>query len=102
MSQQPELGRAGLEALFPKLAEHIDATPPAARERFLAKAFLLLADAHGGLDTALRCLDDARASAAPGGRGTPALKKAGRGTPALKKAERGTPALKKADRGTPQ
>jgi hypothetical protein len=56
------LGRAGLEALFPRLAEHIDRTPPAARERFLAKAFLLLADAHGGLDVALRCLDDAAAA----------------------------------------
>lgn len=67
----PELGRGGLEALFPKLAEHIDATPPAARERFLVKAFLLLADAHGRLDTALKCLDDAKASAAHAGRGTP-------------------------------
>lgn len=67
----PELGRDGLEALFPKLAEHIDATPPAARERFLVKAFLLLADTHGDLDAALRCLDDARASAAQAGRGTP-------------------------------
>lgn len=66
-----ELGRAGLEALFPKLAEHIDATPPPARERFLVKAFLLLADAHGQLDAALRCLDDARASTAHEGRGTP-------------------------------
>jgi hypothetical protein len=66
-----ELGRDGLEALFPKLAEHIDATPPAARERFLVKAFLLLADTHGDLATALRCLDDARASAAQAGRGTP-------------------------------
>lgn len=67
----PELGRAGLETLFPKLAEYIDATPPAARERFLVKAFLLLADAHGQLDVALRCLDDAQASAAQAGRGRP-------------------------------
>lgn len=65
----PELGRAGLEALFPKLAEHIDATPPAGRERFLAKAFLLLADAQGDLDTVLRCLAEAHASTVT--RGTP-------------------------------
>ncbi len=67
----PDLGRAGLEALFPKLADHIDATPPAARERFLVKAFLLLADAQGDLGLALRCLDDARASTVHAGRGTP-------------------------------
>ena len=66
MSLLPEntagLGRAGLETLFPRLADHIDRTPPAARERFLTKAFLLLADAHGGLDVVLRCLDEAAAT----------------------------------------
>src|SRR4051812_25234735 len=56
------LGRNGLEALFPKLAEHIDHTPPGTRERFLVKAVLLLAEAHGNLDVALRCLDDAATS----------------------------------------
>lgn len=73
MSLSPDagLGREGLEALFPKLAEHIDAVPPAARERFLAKAFLLLADACGDLDAALRSLNGAAASAAVTGRGTP-------------------------------
>ena len=63
MSHQLEhsagLGRAGLETLFPRLAEHIDRTPREARERFLTKAFLLLAEAHGGLEVALRCLDEA-------------------------------------------
>ncbi len=58
MSPQPESG-AGLETLFPRLAECIDRTPRDARERFLTKAFLLLADAHGGLDVALRCLEAA-------------------------------------------
>lgn len=64
------LGRDGLEALFPKLAEHIDRTPPAARERFLVKAFLLLADAGGDLEIAVRCLDDASAAIASAGRGS--------------------------------
>lgn len=57
--EYPGLGREGLEALFPRLAEHIDATPPPARERFLVKAFLLLADGGGDLDRALRCLEQA-------------------------------------------
>lgn len=64
------LGREGLEALFPRLAEHIDRVPPAARERFLVKAFLLLADAAGNLDVAVRCLDDASASIVSAGRGS--------------------------------
>jgi hypothetical protein len=55
----PGLGRDGLEILFPRLADHIDRTPREARERFLTKAFLLLADAHGGVEVALRCLEDA-------------------------------------------
>ena len=66
MSLSPEndagLGRAGLETLFPRLADHIDGMPREARERFLTKAFLLLADAHGGLDVVLRCLDEAAAT----------------------------------------
>lgn len=66
MALQPEdnagLGREGLETLFPRLADHIDRTPREARERFLAKAFLLLADAHGGLDVVLLCLDQAAAA----------------------------------------
>ena len=64
------LGRDGLEALFPALAHYVDCTPPAARERFLAKAFLLLADAGGSLDVALRCLKDAQSSTVAEGRGT--------------------------------
>lgn len=65
MSGSPEpardigLGRDGLERLFPRLAEVIDATPAKARERLLAKAFLLLADIHGDVDAALRSLDEA-------------------------------------------
>jgi hypothetical protein len=54
----PGLGRDGLEILFPRLAAHIDRTPREAREQFLTKAFLLLADAHGGVDVALRCLEE--------------------------------------------
>lgn len=70
LSPDAGLGREGLETLFPKLAEHIDATPPDARERFLVKAFLLLADAYGNADAALRCLDEAAHNPAVG-RGTP-------------------------------
>ena len=75
LSPEMGLGREGLEALFPKLAEQIDAVPPAARERFLVKAFLLLAEAHGQTDVALRCLDEAAHVPDDGGPG------AGRGTP---------------------
>jgi hypothetical protein len=70
MSPLPEtnagLGCDGLETLFPRLADHIDRTPREARERFLTKAFLLLADAHGGIDVALRCLAEAAVSPADG------------------------------------
>lgn len=53
------LGRDGLERLIQRLAERIDATAPDRRERFLTKAFMLLADRHGHLDSALASLDDA-------------------------------------------
>ncbi len=64
------LGRDGLEALFPALADYVDRTPPTARERFLTKAFLLLADAGGNLDLAMRCLKEAQSSTVSEGRGT--------------------------------
>ena len=66
LENNPGLGREGLEILFPRLAEHIDRTPRDARERFLTKAFLLLTDAHGGVDVALRCLEEAAISPTDG------------------------------------
>jgi len=65
------LGREGLEALFPRLAGHLDLQSPAARERFLVKAFLLLADAGGDADAALWSLDAAAAAGDVPGRGDP-------------------------------
>ena len=52
------------------LAEHLDATAPGGRERFLAKAFLLLADTHGDVDAAIRALWGAAETAVVAGRGT--------------------------------
>ncbi len=63
------LGRDGLETLFPRLAQQIDAVPREARERFLVKAFLLLADKHGDVATAISCLEEA-ALQPTAGRGT--------------------------------
>lgn len=70
-SENPQrgLGREGLETLFPRLAQLIDATPLALRERFLVKAFLLLAEESGDLDGTLRCLEQA-ANQPTAGRGT--------------------------------
>ena len=65
------LGREGLEALFPRLAGHLDLQTPAARERYLVKAFLLLADAGGDADAALWSLDAAAVSGDVPGRGDP-------------------------------
>jgi hypothetical protein len=67
---RPGLGRDGMEALFPSVAGHIDAMPPAARERFLMKAFLLMADTHGDLEAALRALETAARSGSVEGRGS--------------------------------
>ena len=64
------LGPDGLEVLFPALAEHLDATAPGQRERFLAKAFLLLAEIHGDADAAIRALRESAATAVVAGRGT--------------------------------
>lgn len=64
-----ELGRADLETLVQRIADRIDATPPAARERLLVKAFLLLADRHGDVDAAIRSVDDAAECGDVRGRG---------------------------------
>lgn len=51
-----------LERLFRHLAETVDVTAPEARARLLAKAFLLLSQAHGDAAAAMRALDEARAT----------------------------------------
>ncbi|MGP9820213.1 hypothetical protein ACTZWW_09365 [Salinarimonas sp. NSM] len=53
-------GRGGTaERLLPHLNARLDGTHEEGREPLLLKAFLLLADAHGDLGTALRCLEEA-------------------------------------------
>ena len=49
-----------LEAVYAALAEGIDAHGPEHSEMFLAKAALLLAEALGDEDRALRAIADAR------------------------------------------
>lgn len=56
------LNREEMETLFRAIAEHIEAEPAADRERFLTKAFFLLADGAGDLAMALKALDDAAAA----------------------------------------
>lgn len=64
------LDRDGLETLFPTLADRLDAIATDMREVFLLKAFLLLADAHGDVRTAIACLEEAAASGHVPGRGS--------------------------------
>lgn len=52
----------GIEAIFPHLSERLEAVGEEMREVFLVKAFLLLADAHGDVRTALSCLEEAATS----------------------------------------
>ncbi len=56
------LSREEVEILFRTIAEHIDAQPAADRERFLTKAFFLLADAAGELPKARKALEGAAAA----------------------------------------
>ena len=49
-----------LEAVYAALAEGIDAAGPEHREMFLAQAALLLAEALGDEDRALRAIADAQ------------------------------------------
>ena len=49
-----------LEAVYAALAEGIDAHGPEHSEMFLAKAALLLAEARGDKDRALRAIADAQ------------------------------------------
>ena len=61
-SDRKGLSREEMESLFRAIAEHIDAQPAADRERFLTKAFFLLADATGALPPARKALEDAAAA----------------------------------------
>ena len=62
MTDRKGLNREEMETLFRAIAEHIDKQNPADRERFLTKAFFLLADASGKLPAALKALEDAAAA----------------------------------------
>lgn len=58
-----------METVFPHLADRLDGVGQDMRETFLVKAFLLLADAHGDVRTALECLEEAATSGHAPGRG---------------------------------
>lgn len=53
------LDQAALEALFPAIAEALDAVPPERRTTVMTKAFLLLAHRTAALDDALVALAQA-------------------------------------------
>lgn len=56
-----ESDRAGnaAERLLPHLIDRLDGIHADARESLLTKAFLLLADAHGDVTTAIACIEEA-------------------------------------------
>jgi hypothetical protein len=70
---QSETDTDGREAVFPHLADRLDAVGDEMREVFLVKAFLLLADAHGDARTALECLEEAATSGHASGRADQSL-----------------------------
>lgn len=51
-----------VQTVFEALTERLERMETEARELFLMKAYLLLAEAHGELETVLAVLDDADAS----------------------------------------
>jgi hypothetical protein len=63
------MSRADLETLVQRIADRVDATPPAERERLLVKALMLLADRHGDVDAAIRSLEEAAQCGGVPGRG---------------------------------
>ncbi|GGK49649.1 hypothetical protein [Salinarimonas ramus] len=59
MAGSGERGRGTAQALMPHLSDRLDTIPEDHRESMLVKAYLLLAEAHGDLATAVACLEDA-------------------------------------------